>query len=147
MVARLTGATHLVRATADNPAVDIDAAARALNLLIASGADHAIESGLPYGAAVEAMRVEALERAAELTGEPADREHVTPFIRRDNRFKAVIAPAPMHVHRPDVRFTVDTAADLAYVRRILAPFDEHAGEPSLADLIAEADRVAMKEVA
>ena len=47
------GARLVVRATADNPAVDIDAPSRVLSAIRSSGADHVSERGLPYGAAVE----------------------------------------------------------------------------------------------
>ncbi len=60
LVADSVNAPFLIRATADNPAVDIDAPSRVLDLLIRESADHVVESGLPVGAAVEAVRVAAL---------------------------------------------------------------------------------------
>ncbi len=114
MAARSVGAQYVVRATADNPAIDIGGAGRLLAHLQSVRADYAIEDGLPYGAAVEAMTVDALSRAAIHATEAADREHVTPLIRRDRvRFRPVSIPAPGPVRRPDVRVTVDTEQDLA----------------------------------
>lgn len=133
--------TEIVRATADNPAVDMDAAGRSLSILRRSGADHVVEHGLPYGAAVEAVTVAALARAAELATDPADREHVTTFIRRDPRFFALPALAPGVVRRPSVRLTVDTAADLAFMRRVFALAGAMPGDPApLTDIIAAALR-------
>src|SRR5687768_181199 len=72
--------TEIVRATADNPAVDMDAPRRMLSLLRRTGADHVTEHGLPYGTAVEAVSVPALVRAAGLVTIERDREHVTRFL-------------------------------------------------------------------
>lgn len=135
------GLTEVIRATADNPAVDMDAPRRVLTLLYRSGADHVVEHGLPTGAAVEAVTTEALARAAGLATEAYDREHVTPLIRRDHRFFALPALAPGHVRRPSVRLTVDTAADLAFMRRVFALVGSLPGEPAtLVDILAAASR-------
>ncbi len=48
--------SYVVRATGDNPAVDIGGPGRVLAALRSTHADHVIEDGLPYGAAVEASR-------------------------------------------------------------------------------------------
>lgn len=141
-VARQFGLRTLIRATADNPAVDMDAATRTLTLLLRTGADHVVEHGLPYGAAVEAVTTDALARAANLAVDAADREHVTTLIRRDPLFFALPALAPAAVRRPDLRLTIDTHADLAYMRRVFALVGAMPGEPvPLADIIAAASRV------
>ncbi len=134
--------THLIRATADNPAVDLDAPARTIAILLRTGVDHVVEHGLPIGAAVEAVAVDALRRASELATDPFDREHVTPLIRRDERFTALPALPPAQVRHPRLRLTIDTAADLAFVRRVFAYARETSGEPTaLVHLIAAATRV------
>lgn len=139
--ARQFNLTEVIRATADNPAVDMDAPRRTLALLYRSGADHVVEHGLPTGAAVEAVTVEALARAAGLATDSYDREHVTPLIRRDPRFFALPALAPGDVRRPAVRLTVDTAADLAFMRRVFALAGGAPGEPvPLVDIVAAAAR-------
>jgi spore coat polysaccharide biosynthesis protein SpsF len=133
---------ELVRATADNPAVDMDAPIRTLELLRRSQADHVVEFGLPYGAAVEAVSVEALQRAHTLATEPEDREHVTTFIRRDPRFLALPALAPSHARRALLRLTIDTPADLAYMRRLYSRLESASGAPvSLAEIIETASRM------
>ena len=130
---------YVVRATADNPLVDIECAARLLRLLDA-GADYAVEEGLPVGAAVEAMRIEALREAHELASTAAEREHVTPFIRQAvDRFAVCTAPAPFELRRPSLRLTVDTRHDLQFVRSLV----DQAGDAALVPLgqvIALADR-------
>jgi spore coat polysaccharide biosynthesis protein SpsF len=135
----------VIRATADNPAVDMDAPRRTLDLLERTGAGHVVEHGLPYGCAVEAISVEALRHANESTSLEFDREHVTPFIKRDKTFVALDALAPSVVRRSEMRFTVDTHEDLDYVRCVYACADLSDGPPSLPELIAAADRLADQE--
>jgi spore coat polysaccharide biosynthesis protein SpsF len=132
--ARLFDLDPVIRATADNPAVDWDAPGRLLAALRRTGADYACEAGLPHGAAVEVMTAEALHRAAALATAPGDREHVTTFIRRHPGLFVVaecVAPAPLHC--PSLRLTVDTAADLEAVRALFG--GAGTDDPSLGALI------------
>jgi spore coat polysaccharide biosynthesis protein SpsF len=142
-VARRLNVDHVVRATADNPAVDTAAPARVLALMAERGADYATETGLPYGAAVEAVSVDALIRAHDRTDAAADREHVTLFIKRDRlHFHAVERPAPAALQRPELRLTVDTADDLEYMRRLLGGAAEY---PPLETIIEDAAALALFE--
>jgi spore coat polysaccharide biosynthesis protein SpsF len=141
--AAMTEATHLVRATADNPAVDPDSIVRLLAAVRGARLDHAVEDGLPYGTTVEVISAGALRAAAARATASDDREHVTPYIRRAaNGFKCAIVEAPRAIRRPDLRFTVDTRTDLDYMRRVF----RRAGcvgttFTSLAELIAAADAI------
>lgn len=131
----------IVRATADNPAVDVQAPGRVLAALRSTDADYASEDGLPLGAAVEAMTAESLRHAAALAQSPSDREHVTTFMRRRrDLFRVCYVPAPTPLRRPSLRLTIDTEADLAWVRELF--FRAGSDEPSLAELIAVAGRAA-----
>jgi spore coat polysaccharide biosynthesis protein SpsF (cytidylyltransferase family) len=137
------GLTEVIRATADNPCVDMDAPLRTLTLLRRTRADHVVEHGLPYGAAVEAVSGSALIRANALATEPYDREHVTPLIRRDPSYRAVVAVAPGFLRRPSLRLTVDTYEDLKAVRAIVTEAErEHPAPVLLKDLITVALRMA-----
>jgi spore coat polysaccharide biosynthesis protein SpsF len=130
---------YVVRATADNPLVDVECASRLLRLLDV-GADYAVEEGLPIGGAVEAMRTEILREAGELACSAYDREHVTPFIRQSaDRYAVRCVPAPIELRRPSLRVTIDTRQDLQYVRSLV---DEAGDEPliPLGTVIALADR-------
>jgi spore coat polysaccharide biosynthesis protein SpsF len=134
--------SFVVRATADNPAVDVGAPSRVLGPL-AAGADYVVEVGLPVGAAVEGLRTEALRLAHRDAVDEYDREHVTPFIRtRPARFRVEPIAAPSGLRRPDLRLTVDTPADLAFVRQVFDAAGATRRLAPLADLIAAADRVA-----
>lgn len=139
--------TEIVRATADNPFVDPGAARRTLAFRQRVGADHVVECGLPVGTAVEAVSVDALTRASALISDPYDREHVTSFIRRDGRFRALRAVAPGDVRRPGLRLTVDTAEDLDFMRQVYASLNPDAGEPPLPSIIRAADTILIRSVA
>lgn len=125
----------VLRATGDNPAVDVQAPGRVLAALRLTGADYVIESGLPHGSAVEGMTAAALDTAAALAHEQYDREHVTPFIRTNRHmFTVAEVSAPASLTRPEVRLTVDTREDLDTVRELF--FRTQSDEPSLSSLIA-----------
>lgn len=138
--ARAFSLHRLVRATADNPFVDTGAVSRTLAFQERVGADHVVECGLPVGTAVEAVDVDALARSAELVADPYDREHVTSFMRRDSRFKALRAVAPGSLRRPGLRLTVDTPDDLEFIRQVYDDIRGHDGEPpALTAVISAAD--------
>lgn len=140
--ARVCTPTIVIRATADNPAVDVDAPRRMAAMLVGASADYLVESRLPYGAAVEAVRAEALERAHRLATRAHDREHVTTFVQsRTDLFRIVVADAPSGVRRPDLRLTVDTADDLAYMQRVLDRAGARTGVVPLGRIIDAADRL------
>ena len=129
----------VLRATGDNPGVDIQTPGRVVAALRATGADYVVEEGLPYGAAVEGMTAAALEYAADAATDPYDREHVTTFIRRrTDLFRVVMPLAPAPLRRPELRLTVDTAEDLAWLRELFARSGSDI--PSLRELIEVAGR-------
>jgi spore coat polysaccharide biosynthesis protein SpsF len=140
---------YVIRATADNPAVDIDAPARILAHLRRGGVDYVVEQGLPVGAAVEGMRADALMRAAAEAADPYDREHVTPYIKRpEKRFRVLVPQAPSALRAPSMRLTVDTAEDLAFMEAVLRQAGSTATRVPLAGIMRAAWRVSgHKEVA
>jgi spore coat polysaccharide biosynthesis protein SpsF len=138
------GFTEIIRATADNPFVDMGAARRASVARQRGAADHAIECGLPIGAAVEAVTLEALVRARGLVADPYDSEHVTSLVRRDPRFRAVRAVAPGLIRRGGLRLTVDTPEDLAVAREIHNEVGRGDDFAELADIIQAAETVLIR---
>lgn len=136
--ARAFGLDLVVRATADNPFVDGAAVGRVFALATALQLDHVVECGLPVGAAVEAVRVAALERAAREATDHGDREHVTTCIRQSPHFTALRAPAPADRLAPDLRLTVDTAGDLAFARALFDRLGRPETPPDLPVIIGAA---------
>jgi spore coat polysaccharide biosynthesis protein SpsF len=128
----------VIRATADNPCVDIDAPRRVLEALQFTDADYVREDGLPHGAAVEGVTSDALVKASMLARDTTDREHVTTFIKgHPEVFRILELRAPAALARPDLRLTVDTDDDLQRVRDLYRRTGQDT--PPLADLIAAAD--------
>jgi spore coat polysaccharide biosynthesis protein SpsF len=138
--------SFVIRATADNPAVDIDAPRRTLAALRASGAAHCCETGLPLGAAVEALTSSALLDAHLRATDPADREHVTTFIRRERgRYRVIEPAAPKALCRPDLRLTVDTQGDLTFIRAIASRLATPLSRAPLSTIIGAADELRARE--
>jgi spore coat polysaccharide biosynthesis protein SpsF (cytidylyltransferase family) len=109
----------VVRATADNPFMDPTVVARQLRRCVEDGFDYVGTAGWPLGIAAEVARATALAEACAEARDPAEREHVMPFLyARPERYRigAVAPDGPL----PDARFTVDTAADLRFARQIAA---------------------------
>ena len=141
-------ASVVIRATADNPAVDSGAPARVLHALLDASADYVSEDGLPFGAAVEAVRAETLILAHRHAHTVDDRAHVTTWIKRHtDRWRVRVIPAPTELQRPDLRFTVDTAVDLVHMRRVLVAAGAHRGVVPLGAIIRAADGLEAAEVA
>jgi len=109
---RESGADRVIRATADNPFVFVDAALAIESEASALGADYAGYFGLPYGAGVESVASEALLRAEREAEAPDEREHVCPYLYRHPEFFRLHRPlAPRRWQGPDCRITVDTRED------------------------------------
>jgi len=135
------GLREIVRATADNPFVDPGGPLRVVEFRRRLEADHVTEQGLPIGAAVEAVSVDALKRARRQITDAYDREHVTSFIRRDRRFRVFWIMAPGDLRRPAIRLTVDTPADLEFARRIQERVESDGHLPSTREIIRAASAI------
>jgi len=109
----------VVRQTADNPFPEPALMTGQVERLISGPFDYVGPAGWPLGLAAEAARGDALEAAYREAREPAEREHVMPFIyARPERFRiGSLAPTSPP---PPGRFTVDTDEDLAFARAIAA---------------------------
>jgi spore coat polysaccharide biosynthesis protein SpsF len=133
----------IIRATGDNPCVDLLAPVRTLEALQTTGVDYVVEEGLPVGACVEGVTRTALRYAAETATEARDREHVTTYIkRRRGFFTFAEVDAPAALRRPELSVTVDTHADLQWVRELY--FRTATDEPTLGQIITAADYAALE---
>lgn len=115
----------IVRATADNPLIDIGSIDRVVCALRAKRLDWCMEGELPVGAATEAITAEALEEADRRATDIRYREHVTLYIKEHpDEFRTATLSAPGPLRRPDVRLTVDTPEDFDYVESLLLRLPE-----------------------
>jgi spore coat polysaccharide biosynthesis protein SpsF len=82
-------------------------------------------SRFPRGLDCEVMTRAAFAEAVALATDPADREHVTPYIRRhSDRFPARYLAPPSPIE-PD-HWCVDTPEDFAYMTRIIEQLGDRA---------------------
>jgi spore coat polysaccharide biosynthesis protein SpsF len=126
----------IVRATADNPLIDIGSVNRIVHALRSGDLDLCMEDELPYGAATEACTSEALAKAHLLAREPRHREHVTLYIKEHpEEFRVGFLKAPKCLRQPHVRVTVDTPEDLVFMNRLICSLPERNGPIPLNDYI------------
>lgn len=118
----------IVRATADNPLIDIGSIDRITHTLRSKSLDYCMERDLPFGAATEAVTYPALERVDRLARQPHHREHVTIYIKehRDD-FRTEYPFPPEALRHPDLRITVDTLEDFAFVTNLIAAIPDTGG--------------------
>ena len=113
----------VVRATADNPIYCPIRTAELIVHHVQRGNDYTYIRDLSHGVP-EVIRAGALRLAAATTDSYC-REHVTPFLRQQPGILQVEElPPTWHGMRPDIRLTVDTPDDVAFVDRIVTPFAE-----------------------
>jgi spore coat polysaccharide biosynthesis protein SpsF len=130
------GPDIIIRATADNPLIDIGSIDRIIDALRAGDLDWCMEKDLPYGAATEAISAKALERVSRCAHSDQDREHVTLYIKEHpNEFRIGLLEPPSSVRRPDVRITVDTLEDFQYVERLIGMASERFNPIPLAEYL------------
>ena len=128
--AAASSADVVVRVTADCPLLSPSVSSSIVTAYARGAVDYAsntLERTHPRGLDTEVVSVEALRAAGRESTDPAEREHVTPFIwRRPDRFRLRSVRAA--TDRSALRLTVDVAEDLTLVRSIHAelgpgPFD------------------------
>ena len=124
----------VIRATADNPLIEIGSIERIVTALKSSSLDYCMEKGLPCGAATEAMTSAALAKAHAVARDPEHREHVTIYIKQHpDEFRILLPDAPVSVRRPDFRVTIDTPDDLAAMKHLIGRFSETGSPRPLED--------------
>jgi spore coat polysaccharide biosynthesis protein SpsF len=115
----------IIRATADNPLIDIDSVDRIVETLRSGNLDLCMESELPIGAATEAITARALKAVQLQAKEAHHREHVTLYIKDHPAGYRVSFPvAPEYVRFPQIRLTVDTPEDFYFVNKLIRMLPE-----------------------
>jgi spore coat polysaccharide biosynthesis protein SpsF len=110
----------IIRATADNPLIEIGSIDRIVEALCSKELDWCMEQDLPYGAATEAMTADALAKVHRMAEAPHHREHVTLYIKEHpEEFRQRWLRPPDLLRCPQVRITVDTPEDILFVDRLI----------------------------
>ena len=128
--ARQFGFNKIIRVCADNPFLDLGGLQTLSDAFKNSDADYLgfkLDGNKPsilthFGFWAEAVRLDALEKAAQLTSEKLYHEHVTNFIYGNPTLFKVqfMAADPIVFSRTDIRMTLDTAEDFDIQKEIFA---------------------------
>lgn len=114
------GTTDIVRSTADCPLIDPAIVDRMVELYLSASPEVDYAANLrtyPHGQDVEVFSLAALKTVSELASESYQREHVTPLFYELDRFRRKYLDLPVS-HR-NARWTVDTPADLEFVKAVV----------------------------
>jgi spore coat polysaccharide biosynthesis protein SpsF len=120
----------VVRVTSDCPLIDGDVVADGVRRFLALQEEHGdglylsntLERTYPRGFDFEVFTAVALYRADREATRPGDREHVTPWLYAGEQRLPHLVQEHWPVDRSRYRVTLDTAADLELIRRLL---EEH----------------------
>jgi len=110
----------IVRLTSDNPLIDISLLDKAIAYHIENVNDYTLTEGLPLGMNYEIISPEALLILESFNTSDYDREHVTPFIRNNDRFKKSVFKPNINDHLKSIRVTVDYPSDYLLLSAILS---------------------------
>ena len=141
--ARFVGASVIMRVTSDCPLIDPALAGKVLSLLGEPETDYVCNNMpplWPHGLDCDAFRAEHLARAARETTHAYDREHVTPWLRRNPALRRINVDGPgSGVERH--RWTLDYPEDYAFFRALSAALGGHIASATTAEILAtiEAD--------
>ena len=127
----------MVRLTADCPLASPSVIDTVIEHFRDSGADYCsntLTPTFPDGLDVEVVRARVLTEVAEISTDPAEREHVTLGVyRRPERFKVANYAGDRDLS--SLRWTVDTADDLAFVRGVYEALYETSPDFETGDIL------------
>lgn len=112
--------THIVRLTGDCPLVDPSIIDLAVETATLEEYDYvSTDNSYPDGFDVEVFTLAALVEANLCATEPFDREHVTPYIKRNSQKIKFLTINPSYEH---IRVTLDEPEDLVVIKNIIDRF-------------------------
>jgi spore coat polysaccharide biosynthesis protein SpsF (cytidylyltransferase family) len=141
--ARLWPAGAYARITADCPLLDPGVIDRVVTAFAQNDCDYAanfLRRTFPAGVDLEVFTFATLERTWREASEPAEREHVTPYMRQGNRFRLLGVENETDLSG-NHHWCVDHPADLDFVRAVYADFADRP-EFGLYDVLALLERKA-----
>ena len=108
---------YIVRLTADNPIVDNILLKEFISNFISNDLDYSCSNNLPLGCNFEMMKSSEIIKAHENTEDLFDKEHVTPFIKRNAKITEDYIFNNIKINN-NLRLTVDYASDYAFINLI-----------------------------
>lgn len=108
---------YIIRLTGDNPVLDILLLKEFINNFISNDLDYSCSINLPLGCNFEMMKASEIINAHENSNNLFDREHVTPYIKRNANKTADFTFNNIKVI-PNLRLTIDYASDYAFINLI-----------------------------
>lgn len=141
--AEMLDADVVLRVTSDCPVIDPTACAAVLHARAEAAADYACNNmprGWPHGLDCEAFTRASLARAAELANEPDDREHVTPWLRRDTSVSRVHVAGPGKAVAQH-RWTLDYPEDYRFFEALFKALPPPPHIASFAEILATVEAV------
>jgi spore coat polysaccharide biosynthesis protein SpsF len=144
LAARRTKAVAVVRVTADCPLLDPVVSGQVLANYVALRPNVDFVSNFhpptyPDGLDTEVFSVEALERAGREARLPSEREHVTPYLwNTKGRFR--VANVEQAENLSGHRWTVDTQADLDFVREVFKALGPDAARAGMKEVLRVLDK-------
>jgi spore coat polysaccharide biosynthesis protein SpsF len=135
----ISSAQYFVRVTADCPLIDPDVMDDVIHLAMEDGsrcdyASNTVERTYPRGLDVEVFSRRALAEASQQASEPAEKEHVTPFIwKQPERFgvRQLLHPTDLSDHR----WTLDTVEDYRLLQRVCAELGPEGQQANLSSIL------------
>ena len=112
---------NIIRATGDNPFVDIEAASKLLRFYLSEKIDysHSLNSMLPKGLGLEIFSYSALQKSWKHGIHPHHREHVNEYvIENPNDFKIKYLPSYLEKDFSSLSLTVDTPNEFLIAENI-----------------------------
>ena len=133
-------ASVILRITTECPFPYVENIEALLDRHLAENADLTVCEGLPEGTYSEIISLAALKRAHE-EGEDRHRsEYSTLYLcEHPEKFRLLRVTAPPHLHRPDIRLTVDYPEDLIVCRALVEALGQGGRYFALEEIIAHMD--------
>ena len=142
--------SKIIRVCADNPFLDLAGMKDLIAEFEKSNADYLsfqLAENKPsilshFGFWTEAVRLEALEKAQQLTGEKLYHEHVTNFVYGNPELFNVqfIQANPMVFSRTDIRMTLDTPEDFEIQQKIFVAISKENPNFGIPEIVSWLDR-------
>lgn len=138
-IARITGATWIVRVTADDPFMHSDEIKRLITMTKSVRestsliCDNPTDRSFPLGYCPEIVKSDSLIKSEELIPENQSfhRSHVTSFLRGSSEY---IKPPKEFCH-PEYRWTIDTEKDLEFAQKVFGKIQNTFATATYMDLL------------